>query len=226
MDEPSVPEKAITVRIAAGNERVDIVAEDRRDVRVDGRARVARDGNLYTVDEAKSRLTVSVPMGADLLIGTQSGRVGVSGAAGATSINTESGRVQVDEAASVDIRTSSGKVSVGEVQGESRVRTDSARVEIGASGDADVATDSGRISVGRCTGNVRAHCVSGRVNVDMIAVGDVDVETVSGRIEVMLAPGAVPYTVQGASPAAERPDGTNCTVAIRTVSGRVKVTPS
>ena len=57
-------------------------------------------------------------------------------------------------------------------------------MEIGPCGSAHVTTQSGRIVVQAADGPVRAHCVSGRVEVGLMAPEDVDAETVSDRIQV------------------------------------------
>lgn len=211
-----------SVRVSSGAQRVQVVVEERADIAVVGEARVQRDGDRTTVDQARGRLTVRVPAGTDVVIGTTSGRVDVEGAVGAASIVTESGRIEIDRAASVDARTASGRLQIGRVQGRCRVRNKSGRVEIGGCGGADVATESGRIRLTHVTGAVEAHCVSGRIDLQFDAPADVVAETVSGRISVRLPSGARPHRIDHTD-RSERPDDSDCTVRAASVSGRVEV---
>jgi len=214
------------VRISSVSDRVRIIAENRNDITVDGDARIQVDGDRTTVDHVKSRLTVRVPLGTDVVIGTTSGRVEVAGAVGAASVVTESGRIEIEEAASLDARTTSARVQVGRVSGRCRVRNKSGRVEVGACGGADVATKSGRIDLQHVTGPVEAHCVSGRIEIRLDTSANVDAETVSGRISVHLPDAARPHRVEGPMVFGDPPDGCDCTVRAASVSGRVEVTPS
>lgn len=212
-----------SVRVSCDAQRVRVVAEHRDDIAVEGDARVGRDGDRTTIDRVRSRLTVRVPTGTDIVIGATSGRVDVEGAVGAASIVTESGRIEIGEAASLDARTVSGRVQIGRVVGRCRVRNKSGRVEVRGCGGADVATKSGRIQLGHVRGDVEAHCVSGRIEVGLDVPADVGAETVSGRISIRLPNDARPHRVEGAA-GADRPDDANCTVRAVSVSGRIEVT--
>jgi putative adhesin len=211
-----------SVRISAVAQRVQIVAEPRDDVAVEGIARIRTDGDRTTIDEVRSRVTVRVPVASDIVIGTTTGRVEVTGPVGDVSVVAESGRITIEEAYVVDARTTSGRVTIVRAHGECRVRSTNGRIEIGACGGADVATGSGRIDLEHVSGPVRAHCVSGRVVVALDAAGDVDAETVSGRIDVVFPPGVRAHRVDGPglSPA---PAGYDCVVRARSATGRVSV---
>ena len=211
------------VRISSPNHRVEVVAEDRADVLIDGRAETTREGSQLSIGNVSGRLRVRVPNGTNLQIGTHPARVEVRGRVGSAAISTNSGRVAVGDADSVDIRTDSGAVEVGAVLGDVRVRSSSGRVEIRQCIDADVSTESGRIDVRSASGDVSAHCVSGRIEVDMSSTGDVIAETVTGRIDIGLADGAHPYQPTVDDGHATRPDDCDCTVIARSVTGRVAV---
>ena len=213
----------MSVRISSLSNRVQVIGEDHDDVSVRGDARVTQDGTQTTIDSVQSRLVVSVPAGTDLVIGTESARVDVAGQVGSLAIVTESGRIIVEQAASIDARTKSARVTVGHVDDGCRIRTTSARVQVSGCRDADVATDSGRITLTGVNGAVRAHCVSGRIEIELDSANDIDAETVSGRITVSLPPGVRahrPSEQDDAAPAAELCD---CTVVAKSVSGRVVV---
>lgn len=198
------------VRISTTSNRVVVVAEDRPDVTVDGAARVAEAGGVTTIDQVRGRLSVRVPLGTDVVVGSASARVEVRGAAGDVAVTSESGRVSVEQARTVDVRSSSGRIEVGRVAGECRLRSISGRVQVERCGGADASTTSGRVVLRGVDGPVRAHCVSGRIEVVLESAHDVDAETVSGRISVSLPPGV-------------RGDGSDCICRARSVSGRIAV---
>ena len=127
------------VRISSRSNRVEVVAEARGDVEVDGQARVSESGSQTTIDKVRSRLVVRVPLDTDVVVGVTSARVVVTGRAGRVAVTSESGRVQVEAAASVDIRSRSGRIEVGRVQGECRLRSSSGRVQVGSCGGGDAA---------------------------------------------------------------------------------------
>ena len=137
---------------------------------------------------------------------------------------TESGKVQVDAAGSVDIRTESSRVEVGEVAGVCRIRSTSGKVEVESCGDADIAGRSGRIELQRVDGEVDAHSVSGRIELAMASVHDVHAETVTGKIEVSLPKGTVAFRPSESEHDALRPPGTDCTVFAKSTTGKVVVT--
>ena len=58
------------------------------------------------------RLVVRVPQGADVVVGTHSGRVEVSGPVGRIAVTSHSGKVEITDAGSVDVRADSGKVEI------------------------------------------------------------------------------------------------------------------
>lgn len=210
-----------SVRVAASSARVRVVAGG-HDFRVDGDAEVRLDGRRATVDAGAQRITVYVPEGSDVVIGTTSGRVDVEGVAGAVAVTSSSGSVTIDHARSVDARTTSGRVQVGHCDGACRVASDSARVTVDRCGAADVSTSSGRIELRDVEGLARAHCVSGRIRIEMDGAHDADAETVSGRVEITYPPG-VQYREAGDGERSDPVGGAMCTVRARSVSGRVSV---
>ena len=220
MSVSSEVERIDVVRIAAGSGRVRVVAGDHA-FRVDGDAEVRVDGRQATV-ETTHRVTVHVPAGTDVVLGTTSGRVDVEGDAGVVAVACESGSVTIDSADAVDVRTTSGRVTVGRCEGECRVTSVSARVTVDHCGAADISTTSGRIDVRDAEGVVRAHCVSGRIHVEMDGPHDAEAETVSGRVEITY-PAGVRFRRRDQDDGEPEASGAACTVRARSVSGRVSV---
>lgn len=212
-------ERIDEVRIAAGSGSVQVVAGDHA-FRVEGVAEVRIDGRRATVETTR-RVTVYVPEGTDIVIGSSSGRVDVRGVAGAVAVANESGSITIDEADSVDARTSSGRVKVGCCHGDCRVKSSSGRVTVDHCGDADVSTSSGRIDLRDADGWVRAHCVSGRICIEMDGPYDAEAETVSGRVQITYPAGVQFRRSDEGDPDDAPPDA--ATVHARSVAGRVSV---
>jgi DUF4097 and DUF4098 domain-containing protein YvlB len=159
----------------------------------------------------------------DLVIGTSSGRVRVAGSVGSVAVVTTSGKVQIDDAASLDVRTSSGRVTVANSRGEARVISRSGDVEIDHSGVADVTTTSGRIVLHDVAGTARAHCASGKVDITMAGAHDVEAETVSGRISILLPAGTRARIDTPSAGSVDAEVDHDCVVTARSGSGRVDV---
>ena len=211
------------VRIASGSHRVEVRAVDGVALEVSGDARVERGGGGVTIDEARGRLTVLVPSGTDVVVGTTSGRVDLRGRFGQVAVVSESGRVEVERAVSVDVRTETSAIEIGEVSGACRVRSKSGRVEVARCGAADVASTTGRVEMRHVDGVVDAHSVSGRIELSLERPHDVRAETVTGRIEVSLPPGTVAFQPDSPADRRLRPPDASCTVSTRSQTGRVVV---
>jgi DUF4097 and DUF4098 domain-containing protein YvlB len=213
-----------SVRIAGGSGRIDVVAATGTSFRVEGRAEVVHTDGLATVRASSGKVSVFVDAGTDLVIGTTSGGIAVMGPVGHLAVVTQSGRVDVERAASIDIRNESGRIEVGDVAGTCRIRSSTGRVEVDSCCDADISGDSGRIEVRAVNGEAAAHSVSGRIELAMAAANDVFAETVTGRIDVTLPAGTVAYQPDDPADAGERPPDCDCTVVARSTSGEVVVT--
>lgn len=212
------------VRIASTTGRIEVIAEPRADVAVSGDARVWTEGETLTIDEASGRLVVRIPERTDLVIGSSSGRILINGPTGDVAVTTVSGRIDVADARSLDIRAESSRVDVSEIVGRCRVHTLKGQIRIdGCGGDADLTTESGRIDVRAMNGPVRAHCVSGRIIVGLDSANDVEAETVTGRIDVSLPSGTRAYDPAEHGLQDLTPEGYDCTVTTRSISGRVTV---
>lgn len=212
------------VRIASTSGPIEVTAEPRDDVEVNGDARVRTEDATVTIDETKGRLEVLVPERTDLVIGSNSGRIVIDGPTGDVAVTTVSGRIEVADALSLDVRSETSRVDVNEIVGHCRVRTGTGRIQIGGcGGHADLTTERGRIEVQATNGSVRAHCVSGRIVVGLNSANDVEAETVTGRIDVSLPSGTRPYNPAEHGLQDLTPDGYDCTVTTRSISGQVTV---
>ena len=184
-------------------------------------------GGVLEIKAESDGVTMHVPFDTDLVVGSHSGSVELLGRLGSVRITTRSGRVEVEDCASVDVRTVGGRVEIGTVRGEGRVISGSGRVTIGRiDGPLHVATVSGRIEVAEAAAPVRANTVNGRVDIGMSAAADARADSVSGRVTIDLPDGVHPKTslmsVSGRC-VCETEEGDDCCVTGRTVSGRITV---
>ena len=109
----------------------------------------------------------------------------------------------------------------GPRNGSCRVVNRSGRIEIRRAGEVRVQGVSGTVDVRGDDVHVRT--VSGRIRVE--TSGDAAVETVSGKVEVQVPAGVHPHVVaQGMGRVrVDVPEGDDCELSIRTVSGSVRV---
>lgn len=210
------------VRISNGNGRVRVIAEDRDDVAVDGGTTDEADG-LTTVTSHSDRVVVRVPIGTDVVVGTSSGRITVDGSVGALAATTESGRIEIESARTVDARAETGAITVEHAVEMCRARANTGRIEVGRSGAADVSTTTGRIELKQVDGPVHAHCVSGRIRIEMLAPHDVDADTVSGSVRVSMPSGTRVHLLDGKDDDTPAPPDCHCSVRASSVTGRVSV---
>lgn len=214
------------IRITATSGRIDVTAESRSDVVVD-RGQEHPMGGVLEVKGSDAGVTMRVPIGTDLIIGSHSGSVRLHGELGNVRITTRSGSLEIEACASLDARTVSGRVDVGTVSGDAHVKAANGRTTIAEVGGALTATSvSGTVAVGRAGGAVHATTVSGKVDVGMTNAADVRAESVSGRVNVSLPDGVRPsVSMKSVSGRCECdvPAGDDCRVLCRSISGRITV---
>ena len=217
-------EGVTVVRVTSTSGRVEMVAEPRTDMSVSAGA-VSREGSSLTVDAGTNAVVVRVPEGVSVMVGSDSGRVTMTGKFDAVGVASESGRIFVDEARSVDVRSTSGRIDVGRCLETCRARSGSGRVQVGETGNLDVHTESGRISVGRTAGPVVARATQGRIDIGIGAPSDVSAETMTGKIVLSLAEGLGAQVDLESSGRVDNaaPTGPDCHIVARSVTGRVQV---
>jgi DUF4097 and DUF4098 domain-containing protein YvlB len=207
-----------------GEERPDVLAEgaSSRGVESDATGRV----RIASAKGGSAALEARCPAGSDVVIGTMSGRVELRGTLGAVRVTTVSSDIDVERADALDVRTVSGSIEVGACPGQCSLRTKSGKATVGSAGDAFVSTISGTIRLGRAARKVRAQTVSGGVRVGTQSDGDVKVQTLSGAVTVEVPEGVRPeahLASMTGRPRVECPEGDDCRIAVRSVSGRIEV---
>ena len=221
----------LRVRVGAFSGRVKVIAESRSDVGVDrgGVAATAEDGSVEVGPRRGSDdVAVRCPVGADVMVGTQSGSVELSGRFGAVAVTSESGSIRVARVSDADLRTVSGAVELDECDGPCRISTTSGRIAVGATGELDVSTTSGSISVNGSAGTVQVHSVSGSVSLASSGRATVKATTVSGSITIRLPPGTRPEVrSSGAGTLRNSFDaGDDVLIEVANVSGNVQLVPA
>ncbi len=167
-------------------------------------------------------VTITVPTGTALTIGSFAGSITVRGRCGDVDITTGSARVTLEDVdgnlrlrcgsgtcwveavhGSVAIKAGSGSVSVGEVDDSLDCTTGSGSVEIGVARDSvRMRTGSGDARVGAAHGNVDVTSGSGdmRIGIPTGVTARLDLTTGSGRVDSDLAvSGDAPVADAGAS---------------------------
>ncbi len=225
------------LHIGTRSGRVTITAEERDDLRIESGAPL-RDDKITTGDDGKISITsprggsawleIRCPSGADVAIGTVSGRVELRGRFGPVRVTTVSGRIEVEQAEALDARSVSGHITVGTCTGHCRLLSKSGRITCDSVGDANISTLSGRIHLGDATGKVHAQSVSGKVEARTRGKNDIGVRTLSGsvRIEVPkdVRPNARLRSLTG-RPRCDCEEGDDIQIAVRSMSGKIEVVP-
>lgn len=224
------------LRITTRSGRVAVVAEDRADIYVpDGESIgevVVDDEGAVAITSANggsARMELRCPTGSDVRVGTGSGRVELRGELGHVHVTTASGSVAVDRVASADLRSVSGSVSVGSCSQLCRLQTKTGRAEVGNAERAEVSTVSGRVTVDRAKGEVQVRTATGAVEVGTAGSNDVAVQTLSGAVTVRVPSGVRPAARLKSLTGRLRCDceeGSDCSVSVSTMSGKVEVVPS
>lgn len=200
---------AATLRLQSRAGKIDVVAEPREDVVVEGDKFEARDPDAGATLEVRSghggskSLAVRCPVGTDIVIGTQSGSVSMKGEFGCVSVTTMSGGIDVERADEADLRTGAGNVHLGS-SGRCRMNSMSGSITAGSVGAASAGTMSGSITIERVAGRLKARSVSGSIRAACDCEGEIAVKTVSGKVYL------------------ELPSGTALDTRFKTLSGKVR----
>jgi hypothetical protein len=215
---------------------VTVIAEERSDVfaeeGVSSRGPETDATGRISFSSAKggsSSLLVRCPKGTDLSVGTISGNVELRGVIGSARVTTVSGSIRVERAEELDARTVSGNIEVEHCSGRCLLHTKSGRATCETARDARVSTVSGQIHLNEASGKVRARTVSGTVRVGTQRNGDVAVQTISGSVKIHVPDGIRPDThlrsLTGRPHIGCEP-GSDCRIAVRSMSGQIDVSPA
>ncbi len=221
------------LHVATRSGTVTVIAEERENVfaeeggssrgpEVDPTGRIS----LGSARGGSANLVVRCPAGTDVTAGTISGNVMLRGPLGRVRITTVSGSATVERAEELDARTISGNIEVDRCTGRCSMRTKTGHTTCASARDARASTISGTIRFEETTGRVRAQSVSGTVEVGTQRDGDVAVQTVSGSVKIEVPDGVRPNAQLHSltsRPRCDCPEGNDCQVAVRSMSGRITV---
>jgi len=221
------------LHLTARSGRVTVIAEERANVFAEegaaSRGAETDATGRISIGAAKggsANLVVRCPAGTDLAVGTMSGNVELRGPLGQVRITTVSGSATVERAEELDVRTISGSIEVGHCTGRCSLSTKSGHALCASAHDAKVSTISGQIRLDETSGSVRAQSVSGTVEVGTQRDGDVAVQTVSGSVKIEVPEGIRPdasLTSMTGRPRCDCPEGNDCRIAVRSLSGKIEI---
>jgi DUF4097 and DUF4098 domain-containing protein YvlB len=200
----------VTLCLQSRSGKIDVIAEARDDVAIDGEGFTARETDDGTTLEVRAGhagskpLSVRCPNGTDIIAGTHSGTVRLAGDFGIVSVTTMSGAIELDTADEADLRTGSAPISLATCRVRCRLNTISGKISAGHVGSIAAGTMSGSIHIERVGGKLKARSVSGSIHCLCDGEGEIKVKTVSGKVHIKL------------------PDGTGLSTRFKTLSGRVR----
>lgn len=225
---------AVTLCIQSRSGKVEVIAEPRDDVLVEGEhfdARETNEGRMLEIRSGRGgskTVVVNCPVGTDVVIGTASGAVRTSGQLGVVSITTMSGSIEVEFADEADLRSTSSNIRVGTVRGRSRLNTVSGRIEADRLGPCSCGSMSGSIRLARVDGPLKARTVSGKVEASSTGEGAIGVKSVSGKIEIGLPSGLAiskRFKTLSGKLRCPFPEGDDLHIDAQTVSGAIELVP-
>lgn len=225
---------AVTLRLQSRSGRVDVIAEPREDLLAEGdkiESLVEDNGATLKLRNGAGTkaFVVRCPLGTDIIAGTQSGSVSMSGRLGVVSVTTMSGDIKVEAADEVDLRTVSGSLDLGTCAGRCRLNTGTGKVSAHDVGAVSAGTMSGTIKIDCVSGAFKARTVSGSINAACRGQGAITVKTVSGTVHIELPHGVAPHarlkTLSGRV-RCDCPDGNDVLIEAMTVSGTIEVVPA
>jgi len=222
---------------------VDIAGRDSNQVRVG----LSGDGRVLTVDVSRYRrlgspprldITVRIPSGSTVELGTASASVTTRGALAKADVKTASGEVSVEQVdGDCHADAASGDIALGTIGGAARLRSASGDLRVArVGGRCSAKSASGAIDIGWAGDLVSAASVSGAVTVRDAARGQVVCKSTSGNVAVGVRKGTLVWldlatvsgrTTSGLSPD-QAPSGSEetLTVKVQTVSGNITISPS
>ena len=226
---------AATLRLQSRSGKIDVVAEPREDVVVEGDKfdAVEADGGA-TLDVRSGHggsksLLVRCPIGTDVVVGTQSGGVNLKGEFGTVSVTTMSGNIEVERADEADLRSGAGGVHLGSCSGRCRMHSMSGSIMAGVVGAASAGTVSGSITIDRVAGRFKARSVSGTIRASCDCDGEIIVKTVSGKVHLELPTGTAldtRFKTLSGKVSNPFPAGHDCRLEAMSISGSIELVPS
>lgn len=213
---------------------------------------IAPDTKRWFGRTPKLDVKVAAPTNSGLTAFVESADVRLRGRLGDVDVNSASGDVRFEHAATLTVSTASGDVWGDSVDGDGRVKTASGDVRLTevkgtgevttasgdiqlqrVNGDVNLRSASGDATVGVVGGSVAAKTASGDIRVDSVTTGSVEVDSASGDVWLGVAHGTAAWLeVQSLSgdvtselQASDDPgdDAPSVAIRARTLSGDVAI---
>ena len=224
---------AVTLRLHARSGKIELIAEPREDVLVEGdrfEAGECEDGASFEIragHAGSKSLSVRCPAGTDVVVGTQGGNVRLTGDFGSVSVTTMSGDIDVDTSDEADLRTASGTITLAGCRERCRLNSMSGGINAGDVGAVAAGTMSGSITIAHVAGKLKARSVSGSIRARLDGEGTIAVKTVRARSNsnCRRAPGSRRASRRSPAACATLPVGTDCQIEAMTVSGSIDLVP-
>ncbi len=224
---------AVTLRLQSRAGNVDVIAEPREDVLVEGHrieTRTDAESGQFQIrcGHGSKPFSVRCPVGTDIVVGTQSGDVRLLGDFGIVSVTTLSGKIDVQSADEADLRNTSASITIGACRGRCRMNSVSGKIAAGRVGSTSAGTMSGSIHIDLVAGALKARSVSGSIDCSCDAVGAIKVKTVSGKVHIMLPSGtgiATRFKTLSGKVHNPFPPGTDCFIEAMSISGSIDLVP-
>lgn len=226
---------AVTLRLQSRSGKIEVVAEPREDVVIEGDKFDASEADGGATLEVRAGhagskpLSVHCPAGTDVVVGTHSGAVKLTGDFGIVSVTTMSGDIEVERADEADLRSGSGAITLGACRDRCRMNSLSGSINAGAVGAASAGTMSGSITIDRVAGRFKARSVSGTIKAACDCEGAIAVKTVSGKVHLELPTGTALDTRFKTLAGKVRnpfPAGHDCHLEAMSISGSIELVPA
>jgi hypothetical protein len=173
---------------------------------------IAPDTKRWFGRTPKLDVKVAAPTDSGLTAFVESADVRLRGRLGGVDVNSASGDVRLEHAASLTVSSASGDVWGDSVGGDGRVKTASGDVRLTevvgtgevttasgdiqiqrVNGDVNLRSASGDATVGAVGGSVTAKTASGDIRIDSVTVGSVEIDSASGDLWLGVAPGTAAW---------------------------------
>lgn len=223
---------AVTLRLHARSGKIDVVAEPREDVLVEGERFDSESTDGGASLEVRSghggskSLSVRCPVGTDIVVGTQGGSVRMSGDFGSVSVTTMSGDIELDTSDEADLRTGSGTITLRGCRERCRLNSMSGGINAGEVAAVAAGTMSGSITIDHASGKLKARSVSGSITARLDGDDKITVKTVSGKVRLSLPEGtalATRFKTISGKVRNPFPAGTDCYLEAMTISGTIEL---
>lgn len=166
--------------------RLELIERDDRAVLT-----VAAPHKRFGFSGSDHRVAISAPPGAEVEVKGGSTDVQARGRYGSVEVQTGSGDLEVDAAATLSVKCGSGDVNAREIDGSVTAVTGSGDIEIGRlGGGGSFRSGSGDVQIGESDGDVSIVTASGDQSIGSVGSGRLKLRAASGDVQVGIRRGS------------------------------------